>query len=204
MKKTVFRNLRGQDLIENYNRFRKTKPSKLPKKISIWDETLMEGERTPTVFLTYSERVRLAQALDEIGVAVINVGFPGFSDEERNNVRKLSNESFEQAKLAVFSRIRKSDVDACLSSSIRQIAISTAFNDLNLKYVLKKSREEVLNETKDIVEYAKKHGLLANFILEDASRTPIEEILSILEVASKAGADTWLIRAPTPCPNNLR
>ena len=193
MKKTVFKKLRSQNLIENYNRFRKTLPSKLPKKVFIWDETLIEGENTPTVFLTYSERVRLAKSMDELGVSVINIGFPGFSEEEKDAVRRLSNESFTQARLAASARIKKEDIDACLNSHIREIALSTPFNQLNLQNVLKTTQEQVIKQTADCVEYAKKHGFTVNFVLEDASRTPLENILKIYDIAIKANADRLVI-----------
>jgi isopropylmalate/homocitrate/citramalate synthase len=193
VKKTVFRKLRNQNLIENYNRFRKTLPSKLPKRIFIWDETLIEGENTPTVFLTYSERVRLAKSMDELGVSIINIGFPGFSEEEKDAVRRLSNESYIQARLAASARIKKEDIDACLNSHIREIALATPFNQLNLKNVLKTTQEQVIKQTADCVEYAKKHGFTVNFVLEDASRTPMEDILKIYDTAIKAGADRLVI-----------
>jgi len=193
MKKTVFRKLKAQNLIENYNRFRKTLPTKLPDRVFIWDETLIEGEHTPTVFLTYGERVRLAQLMDETGVPIINIGFPGFSENEKEAVRRLSNENFTQARLAASARMKREDVDACLNSHIREIALSTPFNNLNLKYVLKTSPEQTINQTVDCVEYAKKHGFTVNFVLEDASRTPLEDILKIYDAAAKAGADRLVV-----------
>jgi 2-isopropylmalate synthase len=193
MKKTVFRKLRAQSLIENYNRFRKALPTKLPDRVFIWDETLIEGENTPTVFLTYGERVRLAQMLDETGVSIINIGFPGFSEEEKETVRRISNENFTQAKLAASARTTREDIDACLNSHIREIALSTPFNNLNLKYVLKSSASQVLEQTGNCVEYAKKHGFTVNFVLEDASRTPLEDILKIYDTAVKAGAKRLVI-----------
>jgi isopropylmalate/homocitrate/citramalate synthase len=193
VKKTVFRKLRAENLIENYNRFRKTLPSKLPNRIFIWDETLIEGENTPTVFLAYSERVKLAKSMDELGVSIINIGFPGFSDTERDAVRRLSNETFSQARLAASARTVKADVDACLNSSIQEIAISTPINRLNLQYVLKTDASQVIKQTADSVEYAKKHGFTVTFLLEDASRTPLEDILKIFEAAVKAGADRLAI-----------
>jgi len=193
MKKTVFRKLKAQNLIENYNRFRKTLPTKLPDRVFIWDETLIEGEHTPTVFLTYGERVRLAQLMDETGVPIINIGFPGFSENEKEAVRRLSNENFTQARLAASARMKREDVDACLNSHIREIALSTPFNNLNLKYVLKTSPEQTINQTVDCVEYAKKHGFTVNFVLEDTSRTPLEDILKIYDAAAKAGADRLVV-----------
>jgi 2-isopropylmalate synthase len=193
VKKTVFRKLRTQNLIENYNRFRKTLPAKLPKRVFIWDETLIESENTPTVFMKYSERVRLATAMDELGVSIINIGFPGFSADEKEAVRRLSNESFTQAKLAASARIERADVDACLNSNIREIALSTPFNNLNLNYILKASAESIIKETVDCIEYAKEHGFTANFVLEDASRTPIEQIITIYAAAIEAGANRLVI-----------
>jgi isopropylmalate/homocitrate/citramalate synthase len=193
LKKTVFRKLRSQNLIENYNRFRKTLPSKVPDRVFIWDETLIEGEHTPTVFLTYSERVRLAQLMDEVGVSIINLGSPGFSEEEKDTVRRLSNENFTQARLAASARIREEDIDACLNSHLREISLSTPFNNLNLKYVLKTNRERIIKQTGSCIEHAKKHGFTVNFVLGDASRTRLEDIIEIYKTAIEAGADRLVI-----------
>jgi 2-isopropylmalate synthase len=193
VKKTVFRKLRNQNLIENYNRFRKTLPSKLPSRVFVWDETLIEGLNTPTVFLTYSERVRLAKSMDELGVSIINIGFPGFSEDEKDAVRRLSNETYTQARLVASARITKEDIDACLNSHIREIALSTPFNNLNLEYIMKSQKDQIMKQTANCVEYAKNHGFTVNFVLEDASRTPLEDILKIYDTAIKAGADRLVI-----------
>jgi len=193
MRKTVFKKLEAQGLIANYNRFRKNLPPKLPKKVFIWDETLREGVQTPTVFLTYVEKVKLAKMMDEMGVAIITVGFPGFSEEEKKTVRRISNESFQQANIAASARIIRDDIDACLECGIREIPIFTPFNELNLQYRLKMTKEKVLEKTVDCIEYAKKHGVTVDFVLEDASRTPLPEILQIFGAAVKAGADRLVI-----------
>ncbi len=193
MRKTIFKKLEAKGLITNYNRFRKNLPPKLPKKVFVWDETLREGERAPTVFLTYVEKVKLAKMMDEMGVSIINIGFPGFSEEEKNTVRRISNETFEQASMAASARIMRSDIDSCLGCGIREISIFTPFNELNLQYMSKMTKEEVLEKTVDCVEYAKRHGITVNFALEDASRTPLHEILQIFEAAAEAGADRLVV-----------
>jgi len=193
MRKTIFKKLEAKGLITNYNRFRKNLPRKIPNKVFIWDETLREGEQTPTVFLTYVEKVKLAKMMDEMGVAIVNVGFPGFSEEDKKDVRRISNESFQQAKIVASARIIRDDIDACLGCGLREISIFTSFNELNLRYRLKMTKKEVLEKTVDCVEYAKKHGLAVNFVLEDASRTPLPEILQIFEAAAKAGAGRLVI-----------
>jgi isopropylmalate/homocitrate/citramalate synthase len=193
MRKTIFRKLEAQGLIANYNRLRKNLPPKLPEKVFIWDETLREGVQTPTVFLTYVEKVKLAKMMDEMGISLITVGFPAISEEEKDNVRRIANESFQQARLAASARIVKSDIDACLECGIREILIMTPFNGLNLQYRLKMTKQQVLEKTAESITYAKKHGATVNFVLEDASRTPLEEILQIFETAIKAGVDRLVI-----------
>jgi len=193
MRKTIFRKLEAEGLIANYNRLRRNLPPRLPDKVFIWDETLREGVQTPMVFLTYVEKAKLAKFLDEIGVSAITIGFPALSEEERNAVRRIANEGFQNATIAASARATKEDVDACLECGIKEILISTPFNGLNLKYRLKTSKEQVLSRTIESIEYAKKQGATVNFVLEDASRTPLADILQIFEAAVKAGADRLVV-----------
>ena len=143
--------------------------------------------------MKYSERVRLATALDELGVSIINIGFPGFSTDEREAVRRLSNENYLGSTLAASARIKREDIDACLNSNIREIALSTPFNNLNLKYVLRTDKKQVIEQTVACIEHAKNHGFNVNFVLEDASRTQLEDIIKIYTAAANAGADRLVI-----------
>ena len=193
MRKTIFKKLEAQGLIANYNRLRKNLPPRLPERVFIWDETLREGVQTPTVFLTYVEKVKLAKMLDEIGVSIMSVGHPGLSEEEKNGVKRIANEGFQQAGLAASARIQKSDVDACLGCGIGEISIHTAFNGINLQYKLKMTKEQVLQRTVECIQYAKKHGAKVDFVLEDGTRTPLEDIVRIFQEAVKTGADRLVI-----------
>lgn len=193
MRKTILKKLAVQGLIANYNRYRKNLPPKLPKRVFIWDETLREGVQSPAVFLTYIEKVKLAKMMDEMGIALINVGFPALSAEEKNDVKRIVNETFEQIRLTASARIIKSDIDACLECGIRDISIFTPYNGLNREYRMKMTKEQVLEKTVESVEYAKEHGATVNFVLEDASRTPLEEIIEIFEAAAKAGTEKLVI-----------
>jgi isopropylmalate/homocitrate/citramalate synthase len=193
MRKSIFKKLEAQGLIVNYNHLRKNLPPRLPDRVFIWDETLREGVQAPAVFLTYVEKVKLAKMMDEIGVNVITVGFPALSEEEKNTVRRIANEGFQQASLAALARIVKSDIDVCLECGIREIPIIAPFNELNLQYKLKMNKNQVLGKTVECIEHAKKHGAKVDFVLEDGSRTPLQDILQIFEAAAKAGADRLVI-----------
>ena len=188
MRKTIFKKLEAQGLIANYNRLRKNLPPKLPDRVYIVDETFREGIKTPMVFLTYVEKVKLAKMMDETGIAVINVGFPGLSEDEKRSVKRIVNESFSKAKLTASSAAAKTHVDACLEAGMKEINIEAAINGLNLQYRLRISKDEAVKRIVESIEYAKKHGVTVNFVLSDGSRTPLEDILMIFEKAVAAGA----------------
>ena len=193
MRKTIFKRLEAQGLIANYNRLRKNLPPKLPDRVFVWDETLREGVQAPAVFLTYVEKVKLAKMMDETGVSIITVGYPAYSEDEKSTVRKIANEGFQQASLAASARPSKNDIDICLECGISEIPIFTPFNGLNLQYQLKMTKQQVLQKTIESIDYAKKHGVKVDFVLEDGSRTPLQEILQIFEAAVNAGADRLVI-----------
>ena len=193
MRKTIFKKLEAQGLIANYNRLRKNLPPKLPERVFIWDETFREGIKAPTVFLTYVEQLKLAKLMDETGVSIINVGFPALSEEDKHNVKRIVNETFEKAVLTASAQATKSSVDACLECGIKEITIETPFNGLNLQYRLKTTKEQALQKTVESIEYARKHGATVDLLLADGSRTPLNDILQIFEAAANAGASKLII-----------
>jgi isopropylmalate/homocitrate/citramalate synthase len=193
MRKTIFKKLEAQGLIANYNRLRKNLPPKLPERVFIRDETFREGIKAPTVFLTYVEQVKLAKMMDETGVSIINVGFPALSEDDKHNVKRIVNETFEKATLTASAQATKSSVDACLECGIKEITIETPFNELNLQYRLKMTKEQTLQKTVESIEYARKHGTTVDFLLTDGSRTPLDDILQIFEAAAAAGASKLAI-----------
>ncbi len=193
MRKTIFKKLEAQGLIMNYNHLRKNLPPRLPEKVSVIDDTLREGVQTPTVFITYVEKVRLAKMLDETGVSVINVGFPGLSEDEKSTVKRIVNEGFQKATLMASARPTKADVDACIECGVMEVLLTTPFNALNIQFTLNSKKEEVLAKTIENIEYAKRHGLKVDLLLEDGSRTPVEDILLVFEAAVKARVDRLTI-----------
>jgi 2-isopropylmalate synthase len=157
------------------------------------DETFREGIKAPMVFLTYVEKLKLAKMMDETGISVINVGFPGLNEEEKRSVKRIVNESFEKATLTASSAAARAHVDACLEVGMKEINIEAPINGLNLQYRLKISKEEAVKRIVDSVEYAKKHGLKVDFVLSDGSRTALEDILMVFEAAAGAGASKLAI-----------
>jgi len=188
MRKTIFKKLEAQGLIANYNRLRKNLPSKLPQRVFIRDETFREGLKSPTVFLTYVEQVKLAKLMDEAGISIINVGFPSLSEDDKRAIKRIVNETFEKVILTASAQPTKNSVNACLECGIKEITIETPFNGLNLECRLNMTKEQALQDTVESIDYARKHGTTVDFMLMDASRTPLEDILQIFEAAAAAGA----------------
>jgi isopropylmalate/homocitrate/citramalate synthase len=188
MRKTIFKKLEAKGLIANYNRLRKNLPSKLPKRVYIWDETFREALKAPTVFLTYVEQVKLAKLMDDTGISIINVGFPALSESEKHNVKRIVNETFKNVMLTASAQPSKESVDACLECGIKEITIEAPFNELNLRYKLKMTKQQALKNTVEAIEQAQKHGGNVNFTLMDGARTSLEDVLQIFEAAADAGA----------------
>jgi 2-isopropylmalate synthase len=126
--------------------------------------------------------------MDEAGVSIINVGFPALSEEEKRNVSRIVNESFEHAKLTASAEATKASVDACLECGIKEVTLEAPINGLNLQYRLKQTKEQALQKIIDSIGYCKKHGANVNFMLMDGTRTPIEDILQVFQEAANAGA----------------
>ena len=188
MRKTIFKKLESQGLIANYNRLRKNLPPKLPERVFVWDETFRESIKAPTVFLTYVEQVKLAKLMDEAGVEIINVGFPAISEEEKRNVSRIVNESFVHSTLTASAEPTKPSIDACLECGIKEITLETPINGLNLQYRLKMTKEQAIQRLVESIDYCKKHGAKVDFVLMDATRTSLEDILQIFQDAANAGA----------------
>ncbi|MFX1343256.1 MAG: 2-isopropylmalate synthase [Promethearchaeota archaeon] len=185
--------LEADGLIVNFNKVPQTKSKHLPKEVLIWDETLRDGEQTPGTSLLIDEKIEIAKLMDEMGIAIINVGFPAVSKDEQEVVRRIAAEGFKQAKICAPARAIKSDIDVAIQSGAEEVPIFIAFSNLHLKYKLKKTPEEALNIVTDCVEYAKKHGVIVDFVTEDTSRTSIDNTVKIFKTAIEAGADRVVI-----------
>lgn len=185
--------LETEGLIVNFNKLPQTKPKHLPKEVLIWDETLRDGEQTPGTSLLVDEKIEIAKLMDEMGVAIINVGFPAVSKDEEEVVRRIAAEGFSHASLCAPARAIQSDIDVAIQAGAEEVPIFIAFSNLHLKYKLKKKPQEVLDIVTNSIEYAKRHGVIVDFVTEDTSRTSIENTIKIFKTAVEAGADRVVI-----------
>jgi len=176
-------------LAVNYNKVPGTKPKPLPKKVHIWDETLRDGEQTPGVALTIDEKIEIAKMLDEVGTAIVAVGFPAVSDAEKESVKAIANEGLSKASVAAPARAVISDIESCIDAGVDEVPIFIATSDFRLKYQLRMTREEMLERLTECIEFGKEHGLIIDYIAEDSTRSDMEFLCQAYRTAVDAGAD---------------
>lgn len=158
------------------------------RKVRIFDTTLRDGEQTPGVSLTTEEKVEIAEALDQLGVDVIEAGFPIVSEGEFAAVKAV-NKLGLRSQVAALSRVDKRDVDALISCDISYGHLFIATSDIHLQYKLKMTREQALRAAIDGIEYARAHGIRVEFSAEDATRSDREYLAHVLGEVSKLGIE---------------
>ncbi|MHA1819683.1 MAG: homocitrate synthase/isopropylmalate synthase family protein [Promethearchaeota archaeon] len=190
--KYKFTNDEVKKLLYDYNSMAGVKPEDYPKEVSIWDETLRDGEQSPGVYLTRDEKIIIAKKMDEVGIDLIAVGFPAVSERELATVKAIVNEGLEHSKVLAISRPKYSDVNACLRADLDEIVLFMPISPLMMK-VLKTTPEEEIDLIGKMITYARDHGLGVNWVSEDASRSRPEHLISVFKTAIEHGAKRIII-----------
>ncbi|OPX79476.1 MAG: 2-isopropylmalate synthase [Methanosaeta sp. PtaB.Bin087] len=156
--------------------------------IEVCDVTLRDGEQMPGVVFRSDEKIEIAIKLNEVGVEIIEAGFPVVSEAEMRAVRDVSNLGLD-SKISVLSRSVPKDVDAALACDVDMVSVFIATSDLHLKYKLHMTCEEAIKTAFETVEYAKDHGLIVRFSAEDATRTDFSLLKRLYKKAEEYRAD---------------
>ena len=138
--------------------------------------------------LTPENKLRIAQRLDKIGVEVIEAGFAAVSEGEMEAVKLISDAGL-RSEICSASRGVAGDIDAVAKSGADSIHLIIPVSDLHLEAKLRKSREEVLKITRDMVSYAKDYGLIVELSAEDATRADFNFLKKMFFTGIEAGAD---------------
>jgi len=165
----------------------------MPNRVYLFDTTLRDGEQSPGCSMTVPEKLRLARKLVELGVDILEAGFPIASDGDFEAVDAVSRE-FPWAQVAALARANTPDIEraaAALKHAKRpRIHTFIATSDIHLKYKLKKSQQQVLDEAVAAVELAREHTDDVEFSAEDATRTDWDYLEQISRAVVAAGART--------------
>jgi 2-isopropylmalate synthase len=162
-------------------------------KVFIFDTTLRDGEQAPGCSMTTSEKVRMAGKLAELGVDIMEAGFPIASTGDFEAVQAVSQAL--PVKVAALARCTALDIERAaqaLEKAKHPARIHTfiATSDIHLKYKLKKTRAQVLDEAAKAVELARKYVDDVEFSAEDGGRTEVGYLIDISRAVVAAGAGT--------------
>ena len=118
----------------------------------------------------------------------IEAGFAAVSEGEMESVSLIAKQKL-RAQVASAARGTKNDIDAVLKSGASTVCMIVPTSDLHIEAKLKKTREQVLKATVDCVQYAKDHGLMVEFLAEDATRSDLAYLTKVCLAAIDVGAD---------------
>ena len=162
-------------------------------RIIIFDTTMRDGEQSPGATMSLEEKLQISRVFDELGVDVIEAGFPVASPGDFEAVTEIS-KILKNSIPAGLSRATKKDIDACKDSlsHAKRFRIHTfiSTSPLHMKHKLNKSPEEVLNAIKESVTYARNFTDDVEWSCEDGTRTDMDYMCKSVELAIKCGAKT--------------
>jgi 2-isopropylmalate synthase len=160
-------------------------------KIHIFDTTLRDGEQVPGCKLNTKEKINLALALEELGVDIIEAGFPISSPGDFESVKEISR-VIKNATVCGLSRAVEKDIqvaaDALKGAKRSRIHTGIGTSDLHIKGKFNSTREEIIQRAIQAVKWAKSYVDDVEFYAEDAGRTENDYLARVVEAVIKAGA----------------
>jgi len=163
----------------------------MSRRIKFFDTTLRDGEQTPGVSLNVMEKVEIAIQLERLGVDIIEAGFAIASPGDFEAVREVA-KAIKNSTVCSLARAIEKDIDRAWEAvqyAVRpRIHTFIATSDVHMKYKLRMTEDQVLENAIAAVKYAKKYCEDVEFSPEDASRSRREFLYKVLEAVIKAGA----------------
>ena len=161
--------------------------------IRIFDTTLRDGEQSPGATMTLDEKIQVAELLDDMGVDIIEAGFPIASNGDFEAVSKIAERS-QNSIIAGLARAIPEDIDrageAVKKAKRGRIHTFVSTSPIHLEHQMKKNEEEVLEIIKKTVTLARSYVEDVEWSGMDATRTSIDFLCKCCEVAIKNGATT--------------
>ena len=159
--------------------------------VEIFDTTLRDGEQVPGCKLDTQNKLIIAERLDELGVDVLEAGFPISSPGDFDSVVKIS-QLIKKSRVCGLTRAVKKDIevaaDALKDAKKSRIHTGIGTSDSHIKYKFNSDRESILDRAVAAVSYAKSFVEDVEFYAEDAGRTDNEYLARVCEAVIKAGA----------------
>jgi 2-isopropylmalate synthase len=164
----------------------------MSKKIEIFDTTLRDGEQVPGCQLSTDEKIIVARELEQLGVDVIEAGFPISSPGDFLSVIEIS-KAVSEPVVCALTRAKKDDIDVA-AEALRyakrgRIHTGIGSSDIHIKHKFNSTREKVLEQAVWAVSYAKSKNVQVEFFAEDSGRADLAFLAQMVEAVIAAGAD---------------
>ena len=160
-------------------------------RLFIFDTTLRDGEQVPGCQLNTIEKIQIAKQLEQLGVDVIEAGFPISSPGDFNSIVEIS-KAVTWPTICALTRAVEKDIDVAAESlqyaKRKRIHTGIGTSDSHIRYKFNSTREEIIERAVAAVKYAKKYVEDVEFYAEDAGRTDNEYLARVVEAVIKAGA----------------
>jgi isopropylmalate/homocitrate/citramalate synthase len=163
-----------------------------PERVIFHDVTLRDGEQTPGVVLRRDEKVKIAQALDEVGVNRIEAGMPIVSNEDLMAIKDIVSLGLK-AEIYAFCRMRYEDIDAALKSGVDRVIIEGPIGLPKIFYQQGWSPEQVIEYAVNSVQYAVDHGLRVRFFGVDSTRADYAFMIYLFKRVEELGVDGLVV-----------
>ena len=161
------------------------------ERVYIFDTTLRDGEQVPGCQLNTIEKIEVAKALEQLGVDVIEAGFPISSPGDFNSIVEIS-KAVTWPVICALTRAVEKDIEVAAESlkyaKRKRIHTGIGTSDLHIKYKFKSNREEIIERAIKAVTYARNFVDDVEFYAEDAGRTENEYLARVVQAAVNAGA----------------
>jgi 2-isopropylmalate synthase len=162
--------------------------------VTIFDTTLRDGEQSPGCSMTMSEKLKVAEALVELGVDVIEAGFPIASPGDFEAVRAVAQKFGDRTTICGLARCRREDIERAAKAlegiQKPRIHVFLATSPIHRQFKLKMAEQEIVKATIEHVELARSFCDNIEFSPEDAARTELDFLCEVVESAITAGATT--------------
>jgi 2-isopropylmalate synthase len=162
------------------------------RKINIFDTTLRDGEQSAGVNLNLTEKLEIARQLERLGVDIIEAGFPAASKGDFQSVKQIA-ETIRNCSVTGLSRSVQSDIDAAWEAlkggAEPRLHLFIATSPIHMQYKLGMKPEEVIEAAVSAVKYAKKYFPIIQWSAEDACRSDLQFLATIITEVIKAGAN---------------
>ncbi|MBE9471481.1 MAG: 2-isopropylmalate synthase [Chloroflexi bacterium] len=159
--------------------------------VVVFDTTLRDGEQSPGAALNVGEKVEIARALEELGVDVIEAGFPISSPGDLRAVQRISRK-IRGCIICGLTRANRQDIDAAVEAlrdaARPRIHTGLGVSDVHIRHKLRTTREDALERGVDAVKYARKFVEDVQYYAEDAGRADQKYLYRVLEAVIAAGA----------------